>query len=614
MRKWIKRPGFMIALVVVMASVAMVAAACGGDDDEVDTPVPPPAAAAPPPGAAAPPPPPPPPGAVAQPTKAPAAPAPTKAPAAMVGTIPGTKLTVAVQSIGKTTQEAVEAPYDASRPGSNMTKDEILRISSDAVLIPHVVSEWDFGFETRSWTLTMRDDIKFPSFGRNANSDDLKWSIFEGHWTGFKSGGSISRHFQTSVPTIVDGLTLKIDFEAPTFGVAYAALTVREETTHLTPGKELLAMGNGDANAGWAAYMATEPGPQASGGYTYVRQVAQEFNEYTVNTDWWHDPHPDFERLIFQEVTEPGTRIALIATEQADLINLSAPTLSQAAVIDHVKVLANPHSVFVQFFYLNLWEEGHPAYDPDVVFLDKRVREAFLISVNRQEINDVIYNGASASTDAPIMNPVNSAWTHPIVLEMRNNPIPFDPAKAKQLLADANFDFSVTIPAAQRGASSAVPEWPELNEAVVNGWIKSLGVDILLEQTQENVYGQLHDGKSVRWWLWGGERIGGGSRDNLGPARYFGPGSVNFAATHWDAISDMRENALATADFEEYNKWLGTISKFMRDEAILVPILTNPIYYGAHKDRVESWPLVPGITREHGIPFIRATEALRKSR
>ena len=88
-----------------------------------------------------------------------------------------------------------------------------------------------------------------------------------------------------------------------------------------------------------------------------MRQVPQELNEYTVNTEWFGTT-PDWERFVLMEVSEPGTRIALFATEQADVINLSAPTLSQAAVIDHSKVLTNLNSVFVQVFFLNLWEEG----------------------------------------------------------------------------------------------------------------------------------------------------------------------------------------------------------------------------------------------------------------
>jgi ABC-type transport system substrate-binding protein len=358
--------------------------------------------------------------------------------------------------------------------------------------------------------------------------------------------------------------------------------------------------------------MALEPGPITSGPYQYVRQVPQELNEYTVNTEWFGTT-PDFERLILQEVGEAATRIALLATEKADIVLLSAPTLKQAAVIDAAKILTNPHSVFVQFYFLNLWEEGHPAYDATNPFLDKRVREAFNFSVNREEINDVIYDGASATQDAPIMNPVKLAWNHPIVVEMRNNPIPFDVARAKQLLQDANFDFDETIPGVTGRASAAVPEAVELIEAVANQWITNLGVKITLEDTQEPVYAQLHDGEAVRWLLWGRERIGGAGQHLLGPARYFGPGSVNFAATHWDRISVMRENALGTTDLDTYNLWNATISKFIRDEAIMVNLFTNPIYYGALKDRVESWPMTPGITREHYMEYIRATEALRKA-
>jgi len=478
--------------------------------------------------------------------------------------------------------------------------------------MPHVIDSWDYGAGTKSWTLTMRDDVYFPAYDRFGNSEDLLWSIYEGHWTGYKSGGSTSRSFQTSIPTIVDGLTLKIEFEQATFGVAYDGFTVREETTHFSPSKEILEMGNGDAAAGWAKFMALEPGPISSGPYMYVRQVPQELNEYTVNTDW-HGPSPDFERLILQEVTEPATRIALLATEKADIVLLSAPALAQAAVIDSAKIITNPYSVFVQFYFLNLWEEGHPAYDASNPFLDIRVRQAFNFSVNRQEINDVIYGGETTTQDAPIMNPVKFSWNHPIVVEMRNNPIPFDLDRAKQLLKDANFDFDREIAAVTGRSSAAVPEAIELTEAVVQGWIRDLGVKISMEDTSENVYAQLHDGNAVRWLLWSRERIGGAGRHILGPARYFGPGSVNFAATHWDRISVMREKALAATSIDVYNEWNAKISKFIRDEAIMVNLFTNPIYYGANKARVESWPMTPGITREHYMEYIRATDELRKS-
>ena len=602
MKEWMKRPVFMVAVVAVLASVALIAAACGSDDDDEDTP----AAAPPPPAAAAPPPP----GAVAAPTTASGG---AKAPVAMTGTIPGSTLIVAGPTIGKTTFESQEGPYDFSRPGSNVTKDDFFLISPTGELLPHVVATWDFGAETKHWTLTMRDDIKFPAYDRFAEVDDLVWSLYDGHWTGFKSGGVISRRFQTSVQTIVDTHTLKIDFEEATFGVAFSGMTQLEETVGLYPSREILALGNGDATAGWAAFMAITPGPVATGAYTYTRQVPAEVNEYEVNVDWFGTA-PDFERLVFREVKEIGSLVALLAAERADIATLSAPALKNLESLEHAKPLLNPNTVYDQWVFFNLWEDDHPAYDSDdpSPFYDVRVREAFSISINRDEINDVFWNGRHTLHSAPFVNTVGHAWNEPLVQAMVNNPIPYDPARAVQLLQDANFDFSRTILAADGGPSSIVPEWPELNLAIVTNWIDVLGVDIQLETTKENTGGQLHDGNAVRWDLWGGYYVSGTQKNTLGQARHFGPGSVNFGPIFWDDLSVIREKAIATSDFDTYTGHLAEISQYQRDNWTMIDTFIHPIYYGVNGNIVESWPMA-GIKRNHYMEHIRATEAYRKA-
>ena len=597
MKVWMKRLGFVVA---VLASVALIAAACGSDEGDGG------ATGTPPPGATAAPPP----GATAAPT---AAPPPPGAPVAMTGTIVGSTLIVAGPTIGKTTWEAQEGPYDFSRPGSNVTKDDFFLISPTGELLSHVVKEWDFGAETKHWTLTMRDDIKFPAYDRFAEVDDLVWSIYDGHWTGFKSGGVISRRFQTSVQTIVDTHTLKIDFEEATFGVAFSGMTQLEETVGIYPSREILALGNGDATAGWAAFMDIRPGPQASGAYTYVRQVPAEVNEYEVNAEWF-GPAPDFERLEFREVQEIGSLVALLAAERADIATLSAPAIRNLEGLDHAKPLLNPNTVYDQWVFFNLWEEDHPAYDAKdpSPFYDVRVREAFSISINRDEINDVFWDGRHTLHSAMFVNTVNDAWNEPLVQEQVNNPIPYDPARAVQLLQDANFDFSRTIKAADGGPSSIVPEWPELNLAIVTNWIEVLGVDVILETTKENTGGQLHDGNAVRWDLWGGYYVSGTQKNTLGQARHYGPGSVNFGPIFWDDLSVIREKAIATSDFDTYTGFLAEISQYQRDNWSMIPTFIHPIYYGVNSNVVESWPMA-GIKRNHYMEHIRATEAFRKA-
>ena len=626
MRTWIKRPGFMVALVVVLASVALIAAACGGDDEAdapaaADTPLPA-APAAPPPGAAAPPPPPPPPGAappppppaaVAAPVAAPRATA-TSVPKALSGTIPGSKMIVALSGIGRATFEATEGPYDFSRPGSNPTKDELLLVSSNSELLPHVITDWDFGAETRFWTLTMRDDVYFFGFDRFADSEDLMWSIFEGHWTGFKTGGATSRSFQTSLPSIVDPLTIKIEFEQPTFGIPVKAFTLFEETAHISPSKEILEMGNGDATAGWAAYFSMLPGPPNSAGYKYVSQIPGSQNEYEANDTWFHDPPVDFERMLMIEIPEAGTRMAMMATEAADFIQMSIPLLAQAEQIPTMKVLVNPNSIRIMWWFLNLWEEGHPAYYPENPFLDIRVREAFNIGFDRDEIIDVIYGGLAKRQDAPLMSPANLAYTHPIVQAMINDPIPFDPVRAKQLMQDANFDFDREIKMAMSTwTAPSIPEWLEVNEAFMQGLVKNLGIKATLTRTGDDVVGDQHQGIGHEYELWGSDRHGAGGPDILGPTGGIGPGGANWNPAIWPEISVLREAAFATSDLNEFIRFNAELSKVMRDDWTMIPTFQNPILYGASKEKIGSWPLVPGSVRAHYFEYARAEESYRKS-
>ena len=556
---------------------------------------------------------PPPPAAVAAPTSATRATV-TPVPVALKGTIPGSELVVAITSIGKPTFESTEAVGGFSGPGSNPTKDELLLYSSKHELLPHVISEWDFGAETRFWTLTMRDDVEFFAYNRFADSKDLLWSIFDGHWTGIKPGHPTSRSFQTAVTTIVGKYTIKIDFVKPTFGLPQNSLTLLEETTHLSPSKEILAMGNGDATIGWAAYMSIKPGPPNSAGYKYVRQVLEELNEYEANDRWFNDPPVDFERMFMLRVGDPGVRLALASTEKADFINMSASMLVDAERFDTIKLLVNPDTVRLQWYFLNLWEEGHPAYYPKNPFLDIRVREAFNIGLDRDKINTVIYKGLTNRQDTPLMSPANLAWDHPVVKAMRDNPIPFDPARGKQLLQDASFDFSRTVSIAMSRLESAViPERRDVNKAAVDQWIKNLGIKASFDLTAERVYPRLHDGKSVRWDLWGGQHDRGSAPDLMNYARYFGPGNVNFAATHWDTVSEIRERGLASGDINVFLDANAEISKFVRDEWIMIPTFINPVFYGVSVEKIESWPLVPGVTREHYFEFVRATESYRKS-
>ena len=647
MSKWTKKPGLIMALVAGLVSVALIAAACGGDDEvdapaAVNTPLPAAAAAAPPPGAAAPPPPP---GAAAAP-KAPApaaaaaaaAAAPTAAPKAAVaapvaaarstatavpraltGIIPGSKLTIATGALGTTACASKAVPYKKSAPNSNPTKDAFMLLDQSGSLLPHAIADWDISADLKDWSLTMRDDIYFWAFDRFADVEDLRWSLYDGNWTGRFAGSPRGREFVASESTILGDYTLGIQFELNPWGSPHKHMTdVTARWGGMMPSKEILEMGNQDVATGYGEFLCTDPGPYNSGGYTYVRQIGDELVDYEANPNWWHDPVVDFERMSMIHIPESATRLALLATEAADIAVISIPLLHQVDKMEHIRVLVQPHSVVLPWYFLNMWEEGHPAredaFSANNPFLDVRVREAFNIGVDRDEIIEVLYKGLAERDDAPNAWGNTYMWDHPTVLEMRNNPIPFDPERARQLLQEADFDFDMKIPAAMfSSVSSFTPELQDTLEAAVSQWIGNLGVKVEFIITGTGFYGDLIAGKTVPYYLWGSERSSAVAKETMIHAQYFGPASVNFANTHWDPINEMRERGFACATLACFTQAGADISKFLRDNWLTIPMFITPVMFGVDKEKIESWPVVSGPLREHYMQFIRATEGYRNA-
>ncbi|MDA1349732.1 MAG: ABC transporter substrate-binding protein, partial [Chloroflexi bacterium] len=162
---------------------------------------------------------------------------PTAAPvAAKTGTIPGSVLTIALESAGgETTEPRSEIPVYGCRPGCLAIKDDMFLMDPDGRLLPHVVAKWDFGSDTKSWTLTMQEGIKFHN-GRAATIDDMVFSLFEGgasrvvgingaYGTSDYNGGKPRRSAYDSPYSdatrvqAIDATTLEIDFLNPTIAL-----------------------------------------------------------------------------------------------------------------------------------------------------------------------------------------------------------------------------------------------------------------------------------------------------------------------------------------------------------------------------------------------------------
>ena len=540
------------------------------------------------------------------------------------GTIPGSVLTVALETVGKlTTEPAAGIPLYGCRPGCLPIKDDLLLMDRVGNLLPHVVREWDFGPDTTSWTIKMQQGIKFFN-GRTANIEDLEFSIFEGARTrpcgipspycseerdpkdGFVFYNSF---YNASTHEIVDDETIKIEFDNPTIGLGQMDLTTNRGQSGIFPMQEIKAVG-------WEEWLKD---PILSGPYRQTKSVPGERKEFEVNVDWWKKPAPDFEKQILMQVPEAATRLAMVASKQADVMTLSALTLNQALQLPHVKILQQPATIHMQFYFFNMLNQDDKGYDPDNPFYDVRVREAFNIAVNREALVNTIYAGLSEVQNAPMMATGMRGWDHPIVVEMRNNPIPFDPSRARQLLKEAGFpkDRKVRILASTSSASGA-PEIKELTEAVFTMLRQNLDLDIELvlsasvgEERKLQRYEE--DKPSMPWDLAAFFR--NSTEPIITPrASYLYSRSMSMFLTDptWSQMLEIDEVLTSTSEPAVFDEASAKMSKLVRDCWCMIPFTLNPLFWAVNKDRVEDWPLTVGAPWPHYFEYIKAAPQVRQ--
>ena len=540
---------------------------------------------------------------------------PTAGPAmSKTGTIPGSTLTVALESAGgETTEPRSGLPVYGCRPGCLAMKDDFFLIDPVGNLMPHVVANWDFGADTKSWTLEMQEGIQFFN-GREATIDDFAFSIYEGYATrpcqipgpycsetqDPRQGYALYNDpYYFSTHEIVDETTMTIQFEKPTVGLALMTLTTNLDPRGLYSEKEV-------KEVGWEEWLKD---PILSGAYMTTKSIPGERKELEVHRNWFKDPPPDWERMLLLTVPEGATRIAMMASGQADVAALSAVTLPQALKFDNLYIIEQPSTVHTQLFFTNLFRPGDPGYDADYPFLDPRVREAFNIAIDRDLIVERIYAGRSIRQDAPLLAPGMIGWEHPIVQDMRNNPIEYNPVKARQLLEEANFPMDLTVKMIMGTfIISGAPELADLNEALLTQLRQNLGLDIVLEKgdLSQILAPHRNEREAIEYHIYAGERMSTEPVITTRSTYFYSDPGHNWNLPISDPIKAMVNEMLTLTDPVRHEELSAQLSKHLRDNWSHIPIAANPLFFAAQRDGIAGWPLTIGAPWPHYFEYIRA--------
>jgi ABC-type transport system substrate-binding protein len=261
--------------------------------------------------------------------------------------------------------------------------------------------------------------------------------------------------------------------------------------------------------------------PVGNGPWSFISsEIGGTFLHERVENHWRITP--EFHELEMIQVKESATRLAMLLAKEADIIPLvrTQRVLVEAAGFKTFRsTLPSVHQAIGFIFYRefafcsddgtttgNFDPNGTPppgntapcgatpGWDDDIPIRNPLVRKAMSVAVNRNEINDVFYQGQSfplVDYFPPWRDDFQDRWAPfpgPDGQTGAAGGWPYagdgDLPLARQLLAEAGFPDGFTTTFNCLETHRVVPEWPDICEALVGYW-SDIGVTVNLEPTPD---------------------------------------------------------------------------------------------------------------------------------
>ncbi len=282
-----------------------------------------------------------------------------------------------------------------------------------------LAESYELSPDKKSITFKLRKGVKSYR-GNELNADTVMWS-FERGWN-MKSNFHwyMTQIFKVEDPKVaftkIDDYTVKVSIPNPSplldriwINSDLGILDAEEVKKHLTTEDPWAAR--------WLATNTASFGPYQITKYTPGQEVV-----YEANPNYWRGP-AKLTKVILREMPTSANRVAAVQAGSVDMAEYLLPR--ELALLEKAPGVT-VHKVFGNFIHRVEMNNAKPPFD------NVKVRQALNYLVPREEILKSVYFGTARFTKSPISE-IYPAFTEDYFF-FKN-----DPAKAKELLAEAGF-------------------------------------------------------------------------------------------------------------------------------------------------------------------------------
>ena len=362
-----------------------------------------------------------------------------------------------------------------------------------STVLPQLAREWEISPDAGEYTFHLQEGVQFH-FGHGEftvadvvlTADQQMSDALAGckaPLSRFMGADSMTEMIANGNMEVIDDYTFKMRLASPQVDIAswwfnilqIGCMTVRSSAQHAAEGDAMF-----------------ENGPAGTGAYQFVERELKEFTEYeAVPFDHWR-VNPEFKHLKITTAPEDLTRLAMLLTGEANMVDVPK-VLHQQAIDDGMEILESPLPTvgltivpFGQYYVsqVNWNPDTEPWTAPGET--GKLVREAMNRAINREQIINELFKGRGEPMYTTIFHDSLEGW-NPRWEEEFAEKYRYDPELAKQLLDQAGYPgdngqnrFSLEV---WQSSLPGLPETIEVAQTVAQSF-EDIGIDAKLVEVE----------------------------------------------------------------------------------------------------------------------------------
>ncbi len=333
-------------------------------------------------------------------------------------------------------------------------------------LKPGLAESWELAKDGKSVTFHLRKGVQFNEGYGEMTSADVKYSIER--MIDKNSIGSPAANLRTIIDHVdaPDPYTVVVYQKGPYIGLVGGYMNDTNAGGIIVSKKYVESVGDDKANAhpiGTGPYQLAEE--HKKGGPIKLTTVQG------VEKHWRITPY--YKNVNFLLAPEEATRVAMLKNGEADLAPISYDSIDGVKASGlHIASIQKEWGPLIRFG--GIVTNDPKRFNENAPWAKKEVRQALNYAVDKDAIAKNIFKGEAVPTGASMPLPVWSDIT----------PYPYDPAKAKQLLAQAGYPNGFKLPL-RTFTTNPGAELPAIGEAVAMYW-KAVGIDVQIVPSDWN--------------------------------------------------------------------------------------------------------------------------------